>query len=117
MGRSFGLAMIVTVLSVSAAHAGDWVARNVTDKAGGNIGIGRTSVGEIQERTGNFPAELTISCSQGATPLFVTSKFPSFGRDGVPIEFTPDGAGLQKSRLRICYANNCASPCHDSRIP
>jgi len=108
MGRSFGLAMIVTVLSVSAAHAGDWIARNVTDKAGGNIGIGTTSVGEIQERTGNFPAELTINCSKGATTVFVTSKFTSFGRDDVPIEFTTDGDGVQKARWSICDDKNCA---------
>src|SRR5258708_8309375 len=110
MGRSFGLAMIVTVLSVSAAHAGDWVARNVTDKAGGNIGIGMTSVGEIQERTGNFPAELTINCSKGATTVFVTSKFTSFGRDDVPIEFTTNAHRLQTARSTIL--RNKHSPRH-----
>ena len=83
MNRSFGLAMIVTVLTVSVAHAGDWVARNVV-KRGGTIGIGTTSVGEIEDRAGNIPAELTINCSEGATTVFVTSKSTSFGRDDVP---------------------------------
>ena len=108
--------MIVTVLTVSAAHASDWVARNVTVKGGGNIGIGTTSVGEIQDRAGNFPAELTINCSKGVTTVFVTSKFTSFGRDDVPIEFTTDSDGLQKARWDICDDKNCAGLWEDSGI-
>jgi hypothetical protein len=116
MNRSFGLAMIVTVLTASAAHASDWVARNVTIKGGGNIGIGTTSIGEIEDRAGNFSAELTINCSKGATTVFVTSKFTSFGRDDVPLEYTTDGDGMQKARWSICDDRNCAGLWDDSGI-
>ena len=116
MNRSFGLAVIATVFSVSVAHASDWVARNVAAKGGGNIGIGTTSIGEIEDRTGNIPAELTINCSQGVTTVFVTSKLTSFGRDDVPLEYTTDGDGIQKARWDICDDRNCAGLWNDSGI-
>lgn len=107
--------MIATVLTVSVAHAGDWVARNVV-KRGGTIGIGTTSVGEIEDRAGNIPAELTINCSEGATTVFVTSKSTSFGRDDVPVEYTTDEDGIQKARWDICDDRNCAGLWNDSGI-
>jgi hypothetical protein len=116
MNKSFGLAVIATVFSVSVAHASDWVARNVTAKGGSNVGIGTTSIGEIEDRTGNIPAELTINCSQGATTVFVTSKLTSFGRDDVPLEYTTDGGGIQKARWDICDDRNCAGLWNDSGI-
>ena len=112
-----GFALAVAGLASPNAWADDWRAHAVTDHLRSNVGIGTTSVGEIEDGFGKLAAELTVSCVGNTTTVEVDTKIAYFRGYDVQVEYALNGGSGQRALWNVCAGGNCAGLWDNSGIP
>lgn len=116
MVKSVILAAICTIASTPALA--DWRPHTVSDHLKGNVGVGISAAGTMEDRYGSRPAELTINCADNSTTIYMGRKGLFFGsRSGVSVAYNFDSGTVQRATWSTCDSSDCVGLWNGQGIP
>lgn len=112
------LLICLAVWAASTPALADWRSHTVNDHLKGNVGVGISASGSMEDRYGSRPAELTINCADNSTSVYMGRKGLFFGsRSAVSVAYNFDGGPVQRAAWNVCDTSDCVGLWNGQGIP